>query len=72
MEKERCLALHRHRITLLLINCIDGANHMKQNQSKCNECNCSFVNVSTFNTHMKRQRCLILCGRRITPFGQLY
>ena len=31
MEKQCCLALHRHRITLLLVNCVDWANHMKPN-----------------------------------------
>ena len=47
---------------------IDGANHMKQKQFKCNECNFTIAKLNTFNTHMKRGRCLALGRNRITLF----
>ena len=57
MEKQRCLALQRHRITLSL---------------HWSTVSIELTTWNKINTHMKRQRCLTLCGRRITPFGKLY
>ena len=47
---------------------IDGDNHMKKKQFKCNECNFTIAKLNTLNTHMKRGRCLSLGRNRITLF----
>ena len=47
---------------------IDGDNHMKKKQFKCNECNFTIAKLNTLNTHMKRGRCLSLGRNRIILF----
>ena len=71
MQRQYCLALGKHRITLLSIF-VDGANHVKQKQFKCNECN-FIAKLNTFDTHMKRGLCLALGRNRweLLLFGQL-